>query len=55
MSLRPAAAPPTLRELLLLSDFGRANPARVEELLDRVADPVTELRNDSPRQARSHE
>jgi hypothetical protein len=45
MSLRHAPAQPlSLRELLLLSDFGRANPARVEELLNRCADPATESR-----------
>lgn len=38
--------PRTLYELLLLSDFGRANPDRVRELLDRCADPVTEDRNE---------
>lgn len=38
--------PRTLYELLLLSDFGRANPDRVRELLDSCADPVTEDRNE---------
>lgn len=33
-----AAAPPrSLLDLLLLSDFGRANPERARELLDRAA------------------
>lgn len=44
-----AAAPRaqlSLRELLLSSDFGRANPTRVDELLDRLADPSTESRTD---------
>lgn len=42
----PVAPPLSLRELLLSSDFGRANPRRVEELLDRLADPTTECRSD---------
>lgn len=41
--------PLPLRELLLRSDFGRLNPRRVSELLDRTADPLTECRN-APRQ-----
>lgn len=43
---RSAASLPllSLRDLLLSSDFGRANPRRVDELLDRLADPVTESR-----------
>ncbi len=44
MSDQPIRVQLTLRELLLLSDFGRANPARVDELLDRCADPLTEDR-----------
>ncbi len=44
MSDQPRRSPLSLRDLLLLSDFGRANPARVDELLDRVADPLTEDR-----------
>ena len=43
---RPAPAPHSLRDLLLLSDFARANPQRAQELLDRCADPTTERRND---------
>lgn len=31
---------PSLRDLLLASDFGRAHPRRVDELLDRCADPL---------------
>lgn len=42
--------PPSLRDLLLSSDFGRVNPRRVEELLDRLADPSTESRS-APRQS----
>lgn len=45
----PARPVRTLFDLLMLSDFGRANPARVRELLDRCADPSTEDRN-VPRQ-----
>lgn len=45
MSADRRSPPPSLRDLLLSSDFGRANPRRVEELLDRVADPVTETRS----------
>lgn len=40
----PSAHTPSLRELMLASDLGRANPARVDELLDRCADPLTESR-----------
>lgn len=36
----------SLRDLLLSSDFGRANPQRVAELLDRASDPLTETRNE---------
>lgn len=50
MDRAAAPAPPSLRDLLLRSDMGRANPARVDELLDRAADPTTELRN-TPRRA----
>lgn len=39
-----SAPPLSLRELLLSSDFGRANPRRVEELLARLADPTVESR-----------
>lgn len=52
MSRPNSRTAPTLRDLLLSSDFGRANPRRVEELLDRLADPVTETRNEH-RQERS--
>lgn len=45
LSLAPRA-PLSLRDLLLSSDFGRANPARVDELLDRLADPSTESRTE---------
>jgi hypothetical protein len=37
---------PSLRDLLLRFDFGRADPARVEELIERCADPLTEVRNE---------
>ncbi len=47
--------PRTLLELLLLSDLGRADPARARELLDRCADPVTEDRNTPRRQVRDAE
>lgn len=43
---------PSLRDLLLLSDFGRANPRRVAELLDRVSDPLTEQRNERVQERR---
>ena len=36
--------PLTVAELLWLSDFARADPARAAELLDRCADPLTEDR-----------
>lgn len=36
---------PSLHELLLRSDFGRLNPQRVRDLLDRAADPLMEDRN----------
>ena len=49
-ALRPTP-PLSLRELLLSSDFGRANPRRVEELLDRLADLLTESRT-TPAQER---
>lgn len=42
----PRPSPLSLRDLLLSSDFGRANPTRVDELLDRLADPVTESRTE---------
>lgn len=38
--MKPAPAPPSLRDLLLRSDFGRANPRRVDELLRDVT-PAT--------------
>jgi len=38
---------PSLRDLLLRSDFARAAPHRVDELLDRCADPLTEDRSTS--------
>jgi len=38
--------PPSLRDLLLRSDFGRAAPERVAELLLRTADPAFESRNE---------
>lgn len=42
-------ARPSVRDLLLRSDFGRANPSRVDELLARYDSP---LRDDhsSPRE-----
>lgn len=43
----PASAS-SLRDLMLASDLGRANPARVDELLDRCADPLTESRPERP-------
>jgi hypothetical protein len=35
-------------DLIRLSDMARLNPARVDELLDRCADPIVETRNDQP-------
>jgi hypothetical protein len=43
-------SPPTVRDLLLRSDMGRANPRRVDELLDRLADPLTESRTTTRRE-----
>jgi hypothetical protein len=50
------AAPPSrpsIRDLIRKSDFARLNPSRVDELLDRSADPLLEDRNDT--EARSHD
>lgn len=38
---RAPPSPPTLRDLLLRSDLGRANPARVDEVLSRATAPQT--------------
>jgi hypothetical protein len=38
---RAPPSPPTLRDLLLRSDLGRANPARVDEMLSRATAPQT--------------
>lgn len=43
--MQPNRRQPSLRDLLLRSNFGRADPRRVAELLDRAADPATEDRN----------
>lgn len=37
-------ARPSIRDLIRLSDMARLNPARVDELLDRCADPSIESR-----------
>jgi len=42
----PSNPPPTLLDLLLRSSFGRADPERARALLDRVADPLFEARNE---------
>lgn len=44
----PDPARPSIRDLIRLSDMARLNPARVDELLDRCADPIVETRNDQP-------
>jgi len=44
---------PSLRDLLLRSDFGRHDPARIDELLDRCVDPVLEDRPTAIKQERS--
>lgn len=45
-----ATAQPSLRDLLLRSDFGRANPRRVDELLDRTAASLLEDRTHTARE-----
>jgi hypothetical protein len=44
---RPAPRPLTsIRDLIAKSDFGRLNPGRTAEILDRCSDPLTEDRPD---------
>jgi hypothetical protein len=38
---RAPPSPPSLRDLLLRSDLGRANPTRVDEVLSRATAPQT--------------
>jgi hypothetical protein len=47
--LLPVRPAPTLAELLRRSDFARARPDIVDELLDRCADPLMEDRPDKER------
>ena len=45
----PSSSRLSVRELISLSEFGRAFPERVSELLDRCADPLFEDRSDTKR------